>query len=593
MRYCVAGLLLLLLLAVFRPGKAFAQRITLAERGRSSYSICIAAAASESERLAAQEFQALFLQMTGVQLPIIGDDAPLGPNEIILGFNRHAAEAAKLSRQEDLGEDGFVIRTAPPHLIIAGGSGNGTLYGVYALFEEHLGCRWFAADAEIVPQRETVEIDDIDDRQTPAFAFREVYYQHLMEPRLAARLRLNGNASEVKDGRLVAEHHRDWGLWCHSLFTLVPPDVYYKAHPEYFSLVNGKRVNEKQLCLSNCEVFELAVSRLRGLMAANNARYWSVSQMDTAGACECPACRAIDEREGTPMGSMLEFVNRTAESFPQKVISTLAYQYTRKPPQDLRPRENVLINLCSIECNRAVPIADDADGSFREDIAQWAAICGNLFVWDYVVQFSNLVSPFPNLHVLQPDMQYFAKNNVRGVFSQGNRELGGEFCELRGYLLAKLQWNPNCDLHQHVNDFLQGYYGPAADHIRAYIDTMRQALAQSGKRLDIFGKPQDHADGYLAPERLAEYDQLFDHAEAAVADSPGLLARVRRARLPLQYAKLELKAGTMDERRDTATQFLKTSGEAGVLMLNEWSLTLEAYQKQLKKDFGKQILPAL
>ena len=62
-----------------------------------------------------------------------------------------------------------------------------------------------------------------------------------------------------------------------------------------------------------------------------------------------------------------------------------------------------------------------------------ARISKDIIVWDYVIQFNHLLSPFPNLQVLQPNIQFFAENGVNAMFEQGNREVGGEFAALRSY----------------------------------------------------------------------------------------------------------------------------------------------------------------
>ncbi len=58
-------------------------------------------------------------------------------------------------------------------------------------------------------------------------------------------------------------------------------------------------------------------------------------------------------------GAMVHFVNKVAEQFPDKVISTLAYQYTRSAPTKIIPKDNVNIMFCSIECNRSMPLISD------------------------------------------------------------------------------------------------------------------------------------------------------------------------------------------------------------------------------------------
>ncbi len=118
--------------------------------------------------------------------------------------------------------------------------------------------------------------------------------------------------------------------------------------------------------------------------------------------------------------------------FPDKIISTLAYQYTRSAPKNVKPLPNVNIMLCSIECNRSMPIAKDpSSASFVKDIKDWTKLTGNILIWDYVVQFRNYISPFPNLRVLQPNLEFFADNGCRLMFQQGSGAALSEFVELR------------------------------------------------------------------------------------------------------------------------------------------------------------------
>ena len=157
---------------------------------------------------------------------------------------------------------------------------------------------------------------------------------------------------------------------------------------------------------------------------------------------------------------MIWFVNKVAAEFPDKIISTLAYQYTRSAPKNIKPASNVNIMFCSIECNRSRSLATDSlSASFRKDAEDWCALTDNIFMWDYVVQFRNMVSPFPNLRVLQPNIQYFRDKGMKMMFQQGTGGNNSEFYELRQYLIAKLLWNPDADVDALMDDFLQGYYG--------------------------------------------------------------------------------------------------------------------------------------
>ena len=560
--------------------------LTLAKQSESRYQIVIPANAGDAEREAAKELQRFLHLSTGALLPVTTDEYPVAEREIVLGNGRRLRWLGVGVDIDDPESDGFVIRTHGNHLIIAGNTPVGTRNGVFTFLEDHVGCRWYSSEVSQVPKHRTLRIGPIDDTQIPALAWREVYYSDAMDPDFARRNKLNGNGSVIKDGKMVRERHHGWGLWCHTFFALCHPDQYFENHPEYFSLVDGKRVLDKQLCLTNPGLLELAKNDLRRRMAEKpDALYWSVSQNDWHGNCECPNCIALDEREGTPMGSLLAFVNDIAREFPDKMISPLAYQYSRRPPKNIRPEKNVAILLCNIESNRSRPLKTDPDGaSFREDVESWSAICDHLMVYDYVIQFSNLIGPFPNLRVLQPNIQYFADHNAIGIFEQGNRERGGEFAELRAYLLSRLLWNPDCDVEAVIDDFLEGYYGPAAPWIREYIDQMHDAQEESGAGLSIFGAPKQHAETYLTPEWVREYDRLFDRAERSVRKNPEVLLRVQTARLPVMYVQLELEYGNLEERRQVADRFFEVAEKTGLLMIDEWRVTTELYRERITES---------
>jgi hypothetical protein len=126
------------------------------------------------------------------------------------------------------------------------------------------------------------------------------------------------------------------------------------------------------------------------------------------------------------------------------------------------------------------------------------------------------------------------------LFLEGNPETGGEFHELKAYLLAKLMWDVNADVNNVMDDFLSGYYGNAGEIIREYIDLLQSSLIRSGENLSIYGTPVQEKNSFLTDSLLTEYSKIFDRAEKAVAGSPEMLHRVKVARMPVQYAILEI-----------------------------------------------------
>jgi hypothetical protein len=126
------------------------------------------------------------------------------------------------------------------------------------------------------------------------------------------------------------------------------------------------------------------------------------------------------------------------------------------------------------------------------------------------------------------------------IFEEGNPETGGEFHELKAYIIAKLLWDVNADINKVMNDFLSGYYGNASKMIREYIDLLHNEMAQSGEKLMIYGTPVEEKETFLSDSLITVYNKIFDRAEKAVSGSPEVLKRVKVAHLPVYYAMLEI-----------------------------------------------------
>ncbi|WP_169306806.1 DUF4838 domain-containing protein [Pedobacter polaris] len=560
--------------------------LNLAKNGKSAFKIIISTQATNVELTAANVLQQYLTKVADVSIPILKDNTKIGPFEIVVGNTNRNSKATLNSSN-----DGFLIQSNSATLWLNGSGKNGTLYAVYSFLENYLNCKIYTSTFEIIPKSKTISISAaLNIKEQADFSYREVYY-----PDSKNQLYL--------DWYRLTRLDDNWGLWVHSFDKLVPSKTYFKQHPEYYALVDGKR-KDSQLCLSNPTVFKILSASLKERMAdAPAMKYWSVSQNDDSGYCECGLCSAIDKKEDGPQGSILNFVNKVAAQFPDKIISTLAYTYSQRAPLRLKPAKNVQIMLCSIDCNRSKPIVNDpSSASFRRDLKNWSQLTSNLFVWDYNVQFTNYVSPFPNLHVLQSNLSFFKANGVKGVFLQGSGDTPGEFSELRAFLLARLSWNTNANVKKLTAQFLNDYYGKAAPFIQQYIDLLHKNLITSNERLDIYGSPVPAHRSYLSPELLDEYGLLFDQAEDAVNNERTLLANVKAARLPIEFAVLQQsrfygiqKHGVFvnenqqwipraNYKRKVAN-FINTANKAGITELAEGGLSPNAYQKEWDSIF--------
>jgi hypothetical protein len=552
------------------------------------------------------ELQRFLREITGVAMPVVTDAEPAVACEILVGRSGRLASLGEAGAIDfgALGKEGYALRTVGSRLVIAGGEPRGTLYGVFGLLEDHLGCRWFAPGVSRIPVQSTLAVGPLDEVRVPVLEYREPFTYDCFDGDWCARNRVNSSRGELTAAHGGKIAFGD-GFFVHTFERLVPPAVHFDAHPEYFSLVGGKRLRERsQLCCTNEEVIRLCTEGILEAMARQpEAFVFSVSQNDWYNYCECADCQELAEREGTQMAPVLHLVNRVAEAvearFPDKAVETLAYQWTRKAPRTMRPRPNVIIRLCSIECCFSQSLAGSdhpANAAFREDAVAWAGVCDRLWVWDYVTAFRHYLLPFPNLRIRDDNIRFFIAHNVKGIFEQDTYDTPhSELAQLGGYLTAKLLWNPDYDPDTAINEFLAGYYGAAADSIRRYIDLLHDHAEEQDAQVNIWVGP----DGpHLSDGMLIEADRLWQQAEDAVREDAGALQRVRYSRMSVDYALVERArlqaAGSLPAHpealalaRRRVGPFLETLAESGMTRIREFDpLDLPAYRAGLLAVLG-------
>lgn len=515
-----------------------------------------------------------------------------GPSVIPACKGQGYDEAADFDR---LGSDGFTLKTMGENLLIAGGC-RGILYGVYELLEK-LGCRFFTPACEKIPTLDLVELPPLDETQIPMVEYRDHWFRFYNDhPQFAVKSRINGNYPEL-DEKLGG--HISYAWYVHSFGHILPPEEYYDAHPEYFSLVDGKRLKERaQPCFTNPDVLAITIEKIKKALHENpEATIISVSQNDWQNPCECEHCREIDEREGSHAGSLIHFINQVAEAiepeFPHVTIDTLAYLHTRPAPKFIRPRHNVCVRLCSIECcllhplngcddkSRGVKRPDGSISSFANDLTDWSKVCDRLYTWDYITDFAHYCMPFPNWRILQQNIRFLTRHNVRGCFEQGNFSKGDgtDFNELRAYLVSKLLWNPDADVEVLKAEFLEAFYGAAAPFINDYLN----AVCDNAEKTHTHSSYNTHCDlPYLTAECLDEYEALFQKAEHAVAGDPLRLWRVGKAHLSIRYVRL--KNNTMRGKidRDAIDKFFDDCFGYGISRVEEWVTLPRSRQAMLE-----------
>ena len=597
-------LIILSCLAAFSSAKA---AFIVAKDGKAQTVIISQPGASAPESKAAQELSETLQQITGSYFPIASNETK---KAIIVGPGDIARKLFPEIPFDKLGPDEIVMKVKGNNLLLAGGQPRGTIYAVNRFLQEQCGVRWWTPWATNIPHRAILKIPKLNVRYTSPFEYRAPYWYPAFEQKWKVHNESNDQSWEIPADLGGSIKYKGFA---HTFNHLVPPDKHFKEHPEWFSMVNGKRIPDGQLCLTDPQLRDFVVERVKkSLRDSPDCQIVSVTQNDWFKFCECPNCKAVDDAEASHAGTMISFVNYIAEKiepeFPNVLVDTFAYQYTRKPPKTVKPRHNVSVRLCSIECNFREPLSHLSNAAFANDIKKWSQICQHLYIWDYVTDFKNYVHPHPNWFVLGPNIRFFEQYGVKGIFEEGAYAgHGSEMAEMRSWVLAQLMWNPKQDDRTLIKEFLNGYYGEKAGPlIYRYLEMVHQSSEGLFLGCYLRKEPPSH----LRFSVLGPVEELWQDAERAVADDPEKLWRVRIAHLPVRCAYLKYwnwlrhdcweqnKTWPLSESRKAVAEEFRAvcNGAEGkdwthVHVMSEGGLTVEAFLKEHGDDSAKKIGP--
>lgn len=584
--------------------------LTLASNRESEYSILVAANPTPMDQNAAEALAFWLKKMTSADIPIINERADVKVAGKVLSVGRTALlQTSGLPEANlDLGDEGYAVAVQGENLFLCGGKTRGAIYAVFSLLEEDLNCRWYTHSddgGERISTLQTLSFRPTIRHFVPALTVRYPEYYDCNNTQWSIKNKTNSPDAPVPES-WGGSAKTPPGYYTHTYDKLVPPEKYFAEHPEYFAEVNGKR-QRSQLDLSNPDVFRITVASLTKVLNENpDTRYISVSPNDGRGYCECQYCSAIDKaeatRESSKTGSLIKFVNEVADAiapeFPNVKISTLAYLDTFMPPKTLRPRNNVVIQLCtdSYAWRYAFFFVTETE-TFPIAMKAWNAIGADIQIWDYTQDYVHILVPFPNMPVVKDNIEFYIEHGAKGVMLEGTITPGGENALMRGWVWAKQLWDPSRDTLELMQDFVYGYFGTAADPIWEYNKMLWQMWEENHQKPHtlIDDKKPDGANPLLINDSpcsappdwplltdgfVQKSSALFSQAEELSKDAE-TLRRVKVAKLPIIYLKLGRGLGYYTEFGKYITGSWVKSGNPAQKayyedLLKEFALTTES-----------------
>lgn len=452
--------------------------------------------------------------------------------------------------------------------VVLSGGDIGVLYAVYEFLERAGGVRYLGPYDVVVPRRKNLTIsEDFRFAGKPFFPYRlmtlyirnRAYAEYLSWHRVQDTEDCGKIPPELGGGVVGSPR------FCHTFAHYA--NRFPEKKPEYFSLVNGKRLITKstrdmgQLCLTNPELRAVMAKTLRTFIEEDRAAarkqgaapplLYSVEQNDNRHFCNCETCRKRLAELGNQSDVVLDFVNELAagiaKDYPEIKLLTFAYQTTTEPPKTVKPRDNVLIQLALLggefentikDTMRSLehPLNAEAKALYR----RWHDAGFRLATWEYGVKYRQrfLVACLFGGRGLQENFRFFARNGVELVFQEGGvlRSATAQylsFFDLHNYLFMKFMSDPDLDVDAVVDDFMKHAYGPAAAPMKKLYTLLENAMDREKRNFGVVRVP-----AYLDRDFFLAAEALLLEAERLTASDPACRQRVLKEYAPFGYGML-------------------------------------------------------
>lgn len=594
---------------------AATKSITIANKGIAKAVIVLDSNATQTEQFAAQELKNHLEQITSGSFKIVNPAYKTKQTRIIIGQCNEVHKLLPKIKFDNLKPDSIIIAAINNKLILAGNRPRGTIYAVYTFLEDYLGCEWWDQNNSYIPKKKTIILmNPIYKVYASPFNYRSIWYHYMEYEKgpFGARLKLNG---EIPQPLPKYGGHITTIVPGHSLHYILPPDIYFVSHPEWYGLYNNKRYailpsgHKNQLCLSNMEMRQEFANRVLQLIKTNpDAEIISVCQQDGSRPCSCDLCKDMDIRYGGQSGTLLAFVNQIADKvkavYPKITVQTFAYQWSINPPTvaasgALARRDNVNVRIAPINEDFGAPWNSKRNNRVSSLIKKWKNYA-NLSIYDYAMNYHQPLILLPNWNTFSANINYYAQNKVNSIIYQGDiSNDGANFCRLKAWLIAHLMWDPSNNQDALTKRFLNGYYGKAGPYLKKYIDLTSKASLRNVSFMPIWSDDPC----FLTNTQLQNAKSYFDKAEYAVRNNSELLTRVKIERLGFDHQLLlcrlaipEVKSWISEAYRDKfAKDFIALAKSSGNYFISEAAPMPDNYYNILtgrtEVDISKNILP--
>ena len=458
-----------------------------------------------------------------------GEKPPAGATAIVVG--QMALDLGLPKPPATIAKDGYCLQVKGDQVLLAGEDDHSTFYAAAHLLES-LGCRWFFDNplGTVIPRSKTVAVADMAVSEKPDFVSRIIW---------GANWGGNGNWTQHNRlGGMQMDMGHNWN-W-------MPKDA-FEAHPEYYALRGGKRVNGSWVCTSNPQVAKLFARAIIAKTKGKGATSVSVSPPDGTGYCECEQCQALDvagylePSSGRTVISdryllfFQDIARQVAVECPDVIINFYAYaDYTAAPKKVRNSPANLVAWVAPIRFCRLHSLTNplcEPRHRCKGVVDGWAEAVSRVGWREYNYNLAECTVPFSKISVWKDDLPYMKKRGCAGLNIESL-----VFWHLNGvntYLAARMAWDADLDVQKVMDDFYEKFGGKAGPYIKAYWERIDKAYTAA----------QCHAGSFYAMP-VVWTDELLNACQADLdaakkaADADVTAERVEMFQVGLDNARL-------------------------------------------------------
>jgi len=358
---------------------------------------------------------------------------------------------------------------------------------------------------------------------TFAFSYREPHFNPNMN-------------QEVSSLLLTNNVDRDWGLWGHNLSKLLKGTTKNTV----YALVNGER-DRDQFCFSNEDLYATIKEYIIANYGKSNRESlrFMIAPQDNKKVCTCDSCVALGNKKGDATASVVYLLNKLADEFADDFFYTIAYHTTMSPPKD-KMSKNTGVFLSTIDLSKAAVLNTRSNnvGQFVDLISNWKQKAPEVYLWDYVSNFDDYLTPYPVLLRAQNQFLFFKELGVKGLFLNGSGYDYSPFDDVKTYVLSALMINPKMSVEELVDKFYKRFYPTSAQILSDYLLALEKESFRKNNDLVIYSSFQNAMNTHFDSN---SFERFYADLQAVYKDSLGEeRERLKKMIGALSYVKLQL-----------------------------------------------------